>query len=1292
MKKISSIALAVFIPLITSLVISCPQPPVFIPDDIKTFVRFDNSQGTCTAVIFNDYRRQDYDKIAEVPAGQVSAAIEWTPGSSVPFYFSYIVRLNDISGFSFNYVPEIGRDQTAVRIDADTTTTITIPGLDETLSSPDQLLSNSSFILIQNNSSYPFELHRGNSPVIPDLLSSPRINSGERAQYEINPETSSNYKLLVGGRFIPFTSTLDFKAGFIYSFVFDGDGSVSLITETQTILDNVAGHSKNITAPGTPDSPTVRALDGHVILQWNVVEGAENYEIYRSTTQTPPLSPIRTVPGTSIILDNLLNGTTYYIWIKAINEAGSSDLSPRTQVTPWSSNEVPAVPQRPVIIDGVNRLTVSWNECGGAEFYEVFIDTRNVIPSAPAITTDKTNAVIMELENGIDYFVWVRAVNGAGNSRPSLSEIGIPRHPTAAPASPAQPVLAAGSRELNVSWQAVELASSYEVWVGTTDNTENAVRHVGDITGTDTVITGLENGTTYFVWIKSKNIIGTSGFSPEASAAPSAFAALPVTPAAPSVTAGSRQLSINWPESEGALAYEVWSSTTNNPASAEKHGADVSGGTSVTLTTGLENDTTYFFWIRAKNNIGISGFSPYTSGTPSEFVVPPVTPQTAPAVTAGIEQLTVSWQAVEGAVVYEIWVGTTVDLQAAIKHGNDVSGLSTVITDLNNGTTYYVWIRAKNDIGESDFSPAENGTPQVFAIPPQAPSAPSITIGNGQLSITWDAVNGAATYEVWISTANNFANVTQHGTDITASLSTTIGGLNNGTTYYVWLKAKNEFGTSDFSSVATGKPISNITTPSLTAGNGQIIVNWTAIDGADQYEIFYGTGINPPQNAAQTINAPATSATITGLVNGTTYNVWIRGRNSTGTGIMGNSVSAVPIGNMGAVTINAGNEQLLLNWVSVAGADEYEVFYSTVNSIPASLSQIVSTTTATLNGLSNGTTYFVWVRGRNSKGTSGTSAVLRGKPLGTPGMPAITPGFRNLYVTWDSVPGADEYEVYFGIGSATSLATTTTGTSATITGLTNGTTYHIRLRAKNTNGVSEYGPTTNSTPGADMSSGLYRGSVRIGNQNLTSSLSWISTNAVAGDEFYIVLGTNETISPVILGYSDRNVGITLLGSGSERTVSLNSNGSMFTVNAGVTLTLDENVTLVGRSANNASLVNVNQSGTLVMNDGAKISGNNSGTAIGGGVYVGGTFLMHGGIIKGNTARGGGVFVFGGIVTMYGGTISGNTSLSQGGGVEVGSGIFTMYGGIISGNIASNYGGGVYVNYPSAIFKKLSSRM
>jgi len=177
--------------------------------------------------------------------------------------------------------------------------------------------------------------------------------------------------------------------------------------------------------------------------------------------------------------------------------------------------------------------------------------------------------------------------------------------------------------------------------------------------------------------------------------------------------------------------------------------------------------------------------------------------------------------------------------------------------------------------------------------------------------------------------------------------------------------------------------------------------------------------------------------------------------------------------------------------------------------------------------------------------------------------------------------------------------------------------------------------------------------------------------------------------------------LTIVGQGSNRTISLSSAGKLFNISApNVNLILDNNITLQGRTGNIDSLVMVS-GGTLIMKDGSAIKDNRLPGSMGGGVYVSsimsnkGNFIMNGGEISGhkitNTdvgggAIGGGVVVSGGNFTMNGGKIINNicedtsddSARIQGGGVFImAGGTFTMSGGEISGNTAL-FGGGVFM--------------
>jgi uncharacterized repeat protein (TIGR02543 family) len=191
---------------------------------------------------------------------------------------------------------------------------------------------------------------------------------------------------------------------------------------------------------------------------------------------------------------------------------------------------------------------------------------------------------------------------------------------------------------------------------------------------------------------------------------------------------------------------------------------------------------------------------------------------------------------------------------------------------------------------------------------------------------------------------------------------------------------------------------------------------------------------------------------------------------------------------------------------------------------------------------------------------------------------------------------------------------------------------------------------------------------------LAAKLEWLNSYAQNNSVYIVKVYENENIEPQSLSYDGKNVTITIMSDtgNTKWNITLNSNGTLFTVDSGVTLLL-ENITLQGHENNDNSFVSVNSGGSLVMNVGSEVTDNTA--SHGGGVYVGGTFTMNGGEISGNTATdgGGGVSVDG-TFTMNGGEISRNNATQGGGGVSV-DGTFTMNGGEISGNNATQDGGG-----------------
>jgi len=212
--------------------------------------------------------------------------------------------------------------------------------------------------------------------------------------------------------------------------------------------------------------------------------------------------------------------------------------------------------------------------------------------------------------------------------------------------------------------------------------------------------------------------------------------------------------------------------------------------------------------------------------------------------------------------------------------------------------------------------------------------------------------------------------------------------------------------------------------------------------------------------------------------------------------------------------------------------------------------------------------------------------------------------------------------------------------------------------------------------------------------DLAAKLQWLTDNQRDGKEYTVNVDKDEIIAPYEFK-EGTNIKIIMKGTGSMREITLSEKGNLFNVKSGVTLTLDSNLTLIGRGDNYGnSLILISNGGTLIMNTGNVIKNNANGSndsGRGGAVQVQGTFTMNGGTITNCTANtGGGVYVryTGSTFTMNGGTIEKCTADAfiggSGGGVYVDtSAIFNFNDGTIKENKVAGtsgaYGGGVWTN-------------
>ncbi len=274
------------------------------------------------------------------------------------------------------------------------------------------------------------------------------------------------------------------------------------------------------------------------------------------------------------------------------------------------------------------------------------------------------------------------------------------------------------------------------------------------------------------------------------------------TPGAPSLTvakAETSQVKLTWsaPGDNGGSAltgYKVYVSE-NSTISSSPYTTTGAGVLNATVG-GLTNGTTYYFWIVAVNAQGDGTPSNSMSATPN--VSAPDAPTGLTLDSRDDSQATVSWTA----PAYD--GGSAITLYRVYYTATDyttTSGLTQTLTGLTNGTTYTVFVKAVNSVGEGA---ASNSVAAVPAAAPGAPGSLAVTGGVAKASLTWNApaANGSVIsgYTVEYGTASDFTGTinTQAASSTSCDVSITDAG-----TWYFRVYANSDMGNGAYSDVKT---------------------------------------------------------------------------------------------------------------------------------------------------------------------------------------------------------------------------------------------------------------------------------------------------------------------------------------------------------------------------------------------------------------------------------------------------------------------------------------------------------
>jgi titin len=515
---------------------------------------------------------------------------------------------------------------------------------------------------------------------------------------------------------------------------------------------------------------------------------------------------------------------------------------------------------------------------------------------------------------------------------------------------------------------------------------------------------------------------------------------------------------------------------------------------------GLTNGTEYRFRVGAKNAAGVGDWAELRA-TPrwSPATTTGVTAEVVPSPGVGSGQVKLRWTAPpdNGAAITDYIIRYATNAFAS--QWTDVNdGVSTAtsytIGGLIDGTRYFFRVYAVNAVGQG-FSEPVPATPLGPLAAPgglAAAVAPADGVSSGEVKLTWTGSDGSAT-DYKIERSIDGATWTPVDDGVSTATSYTVGGLTNGTEYTFRVAATGPAKLSPWSEIhatplgtpAAPREVTAEVAPADGVGSGEVKFRWTAPDDVGGTEVTdYVIQHSLDGTAWTTVDDGVSAETayrLSGLVDGTAYHFRIGAKNAVGVGGW-SAVGATPMGAPPAPTGVAatvapapgvGSGEVHLDWdvlpVGPAAISGYVIrFTGDGDTRETVVDADLTTTTFTVDGLTNGTSYSFRIAALNVLGAGPWSATVQATPLWSPDAPAgltgvVAPagGVRagQVKLTW-SAPSSNGAPItdYVIESSADGVTWTevgdfeSTATTFTVAGLTNGTPYRFRVAALNTLG------------------------------------------------------------------------------------------------------------------------------------------------------------------------------------------------------------------------------------------------
>ena len=671
--------------------------------------------------------------------------------------------------------------------------------------------------------------------------------------------------------------------------------AIGTVPGTDSILSNVVSHTCDCARPVPVAVP---GTSGGIQISWEKIEGGKKYTVYRATSENGTYKALTTTTSLSYLDKGApKNKVSYYkVDVFGASTASFSDYSEPVAMTnhtfgAWktvapSTPEIEGWQERtctycgevegkvsPVLSRTLSKPTLtlktdattgkpvlSWGSVKNATKYQIYyLDEATGEQLYLGETTAKTYTHA-EAETGMTHAYTVIAVNNTqcsdyADAKGILCICAKPVLKFTRDSETGKPI---------ASWAAVEGASAYELYLSTNKKTYELI---ATVEGTSYLVEDAIVDKTHYYRVKAVGEMPGIDSTQSAVVSHTCDCARPVAAATYGENGG---IKISWEKVEGGKKYTVYRSTTENGVYAK---VGTTTAQTYTDTKAPKNKISYYkVDVYGASTASFSDYSEPVSAMNHTFgawkTIIPSTPETeglkertctgcghlesrvtpvlsrvlaTPTLTVKNDSTTgkpvLSWGSVKKATKYQIFLVDTFTGERTFLE--EVTAKTYTHKTAVTGQTYTYAVIAVNDTQCGNYS-AIKSIACICAKPVVKIIRDSET---GKPIVTWEQVEGAAAYEIYMSTNKKTYTLLASVEETSYLVEDAVVDK----TYYYQVKAVGELPGTDSVQSAVVSHTCDCARPVVTANyaeNGGITISWEKVTGGKKYTVYRSTTEN----------------------------------------------------------------------------------------------------------------------------------------------------------------------------------------------------------------------------------------------------------------------------------------------------------------------------------------------------------------------------------------------------------------------------------------------------------------